>query len=80
MQPLPSWKNFLIELLLYAVLVVIYFLFVLHYLSGWFKNLFDHDRRLFAVAALAIMIGQTVVLEIVSSTLIWLFRRNRQKK
>jgi uncharacterized membrane protein len=74
MEPLPSWKIFFFELLLYAVLLVAYFVFVLHYLGGWFKELFDQDRKLFAVMALVIMIGQTVGLEIVSSFLIWLLR------
>jgi hypothetical protein len=78
MEPLPSWKTFLIELLLYAVLLVVYFAFVLHYLGGWFKELFDHDRKLFAVMALVVMIAQTVGLEIVSSFLIWLMRRKRK--
>ena len=75
MEPLPNWKIFALELLLYAALIVVYFVLVLHYLSGWFKDLFDHDRRLFAVMALVVMIGQTLGLEIVSSTLIWVFRR-----
>jgi len=74
MEPLPSWKTFFFELLLYAVLLVAYFVFVLHYLGGWFKELFDQDRKLFAVMALVVMIGQTVGLEIVSSFLIWLLR------
>jgi Kef-type K+ transport system membrane component KefB len=78
MQPLPTWKSFVAELLIYAVLVVAYFAFVLHYLSGWFKDLFDHDRRLFAIMALVIMIGQTVGLEIISSTLFWLLRRKKK--
>jgi hypothetical protein len=79
MQPLPNWKIFLLELLLYAILVVVYFLFVLHYLGGWFKELYDHDRNLFAVMALVIMITQTVVLEIVSGFLIWLLRVKKKK-
>ena len=74
MEPLPSWKTFFFELLLYAVLLVAYFVFVLHYLGGWFKELFDQDRKLFAFMALVVMIGQTVGLEIVSSFLIWLLR------
>jgi Kef-type K+ transport system membrane component KefB len=80
MEPLPSWKTFFVELLLYAILLVVYFAFVLHYLGGWFKDLFDHDRTLFAVMALVIMIGQTVGLEVVSSSLIWLVRRKKKKK
>jgi hypothetical protein len=77
MQPLPSWKTFFFELTLYAILLVAYFAFVLHYLGGWFKELYDHNRDLFAVMALVIMIGQTVGLEIVSSFLTWLLRRKK---
>ena len=77
MEPLPSWKTFLLELLLYAILLVAYFALVLHYLGGWFKELYDHDRQLFAVMALVVMIAQTVGLEIVSSFLIWLLRRKK---
>jgi len=80
MEPLPSWKNFVVELLLYAALLVVYFAFVLHYLGGWFKDLYDHDRNLFAVMALVIMIGQTVVLELASSFLIWFVREKQGKK
>jgi hypothetical protein len=78
MQPLPSWKAFVFELLLYALLLVVYFALVLHYLGGWFKDLFDHDRKLFAVMALVVMIAQTVGLEIVSSSLIWLVRKKKK--
>ncbi len=72
-QPLPTWTAFAIELSLYSVLVVAYFLFVLHFLGGWFKDLYDHNRTLFAIMALVIMIGQAVGLEIVSSLLVWIF-------
>ena len=77
MAPLPNWKTFFFELLLYALLLVAYFAFVLHYLGGWFKELYDHDRNLFAVMALVVMIAQTLGLEVVSSFLIWLLRRNK---
>ncbi len=75
--PLPTWTAFVFELLIYAALVVTYFVLVIHYMSDWFKHLFDTDRRLFAIMALLIMIGQTVVLEAVSSALIWLVRRKK---
>lgn len=71
---MPTWKAFLCELFLYAVLLLGYFLFVLHYLGGWFKELFDQHRDWFAVAALTVMITQTVGLEIVCSFLIRLTR------
>jgi pilus assembly protein TadC len=78
MEPLPSWKTFFFELLLYAILIVAYFAFVLHYLGGWFKELYDHDRDLFAVMALVVMIGQTLTLEAVSGFLIWLLRGKKK--
>ena len=64
-------------MLLYAILLAAYFVFVLHYLGGWFKELYDHDRRLFAIAALLVMIGQAVGLEIVCSFVIWVLRRRK---
>ena len=39
MERLSNWKTFVFELLLYAVLLVAYFAFVLHYLGGWFKDI-----------------------------------------
>jgi F0F1-type ATP synthase membrane subunit a len=78
MEPLPSWKTFFFELALYAILLAAYFAFVLHYLGGWFKELYDHDRKLFAVMALAVMIGQTLALEAVSISLIWLTRGKKK--
>ena len=77
-QPLPTWSAFAIELLLYAALVVAYFFFVLHYLSGWFKELHDHNSTLFAVMALVVMIGQAVGLQIVCDSLVWLVRKRKK--
>jgi hypothetical protein len=80
MEPLPSWKTFLFELLLFSVLIVAYFFFALHYLSGWFKELYDHNRDLYAIMALVVMIGQTVGLEIFCGFLFWLLRSKKQKQ
>ena len=63
-------KPFLIELAVYAVLVFAYFFLVLHYLTGWFKDLFDQHRFWYAAAGLAIMIGQAVGLEYVTRILL----------
>jgi uncharacterized membrane protein len=80
MDPLPTWKSFAIELLLYSVLIVGYFFCAMHYMAGWFKELYDQDRKLFAVMALVVMIGQTVGLEIVCGFLIWLVRGKKKTK
>ena len=71
-------KPFLVELAIYAVLVLAYFLLVLHYLTGWLKDLFDQHRLEYAVAGLAIMIGQAVGLEYVTRTLL-AFGRARKR-
>jgi Kef-type K+ transport system membrane component KefB len=77
-KPPPSWKAFCLELFLYAILLLAYFALVLHYLGGWFKDLYDNDRRLFAVMALVIMIAQTTLLEVVSGFLSWSVRKKKE--
>ena len=69
-----SLKSFLIELVVYAVFVVAYFVLVLHFLGGWFKDLFDHHRWEYAAAGLAAVLGQAAVLEIVTTALLRFIR------
>jgi hypothetical protein len=64
-------RAFLIELAIYAVLVSGYFFLVLHYLSGWLQDLHLHNVKLYALVAIALIIGQAVVLESVTT---WLLR------
>ncbi len=73
-----NWKAFTCELVVYTALVLGYFAVVLHYLADWLKDLFDHDRRTYAIVALLLMVGQAVILEIVSSFLFELIRRERK--
>jgi hypothetical protein len=67
-------RAFLIELALYAVLVTGYFFLVLHFLSGWLQNLHLHHVKLYALIAIALIIGQAVVLEFVTTWLLRLLR------
>jgi hypothetical protein len=65
---------FVIELGIYAVLVVAYFFLVLHFLGEWLHRL-EHDHRYtYAGAAILLMIGQAVVLQNVTTLLLWLIR------
>jgi hypothetical protein len=64
-------RAFVIELAVYAVLVTGYFFLVLHFLSGWLQDLHLHHAMVYALVAIALVIGQAVVLEIVTT---WLFR------
>ena len=61
-----SLISFCIELLIYAVLVVAYYFLVLHLLGDWLQRLFDHDRRLYAVTALGLIICQGLMLEVLT--------------
>ena len=55
--------SFLAESAIYAVVVVVYYLLVLHLLGGWLKRLFDGNRFTYAGVALALIVVQGVVLE-----------------
>jgi hypothetical protein len=63
-------RAFLIELAIYAVLVVLYFLFVLHFLGTWLHGLAMHHRYAYASLAIALIIGQAVVLESLTTFLL----------
>jgi hypothetical protein len=64
-----NWKIFTCELIIYALLVFAYFALVLHYMAGSLLDMYQHNRKLFAVTALLLMIGQAVGLEVISSLL-----------
>ena len=66
----------LIELVLYAVFVVVYVLGVLHFLAGWLCDLFEHKRELYAAVAITLVVVQAVGLELLTS---WILRWLRQR-
>ena len=64
----------MIELALYAVLVVTYFFLVLHFLGGWLHQLEVHHRYTYAGVAILLIIGQAVVLQNITTYLLRLIR------
>jgi hypothetical protein len=64
----------LLEILIYAGLVAAYFYLVLVYLGEWLGQLYHDNRRVYAFLALALIIVQGVVLEIVTSFLLRLIK------
>jgi uncharacterized protein involved in cysteine biosynthesis len=56
-------RHFLIELLMYAVLVSIYFALVLRFQGSWLDWLFRDHRDYYAAVSILIMLGQAVGLE-----------------
>ena len=67
-------RAFLIELALYAVLVVAYFFLVLHFLGKALLQLELHHRYTYAGVAIFLIIGQAVVLEGVTTLLLRIIR------
>ena len=67
-------KAFLIELMVYAALVVGYFFLVLHLLGGALHDLAVHHRVVYAFTAILLIIGQAVFLEAVTTFLLRLIR------
>ena len=65
---------YLVEMAVYAVFVLAYYFAVLHSSRGWLKELFDGNKSLYAVVALALIIGQVVLLELVTTGLFRLIR------
>jgi hypothetical protein len=66
--------SFLIELLVYTIGIVIYFFLVLHFLSDWLEHLSKENIKLYAIVALALILGQAVILEWVTTFLFRLLR------
>lgn len=60
---------------MYAGLVVVYVFFVIAFLGRWLDALYAHHRIRYALAALLLIIGQGVVLEMVTTILLRLIRR-----
>lgn len=65
---------FLVELVVYGLLVVIYFFLVLHLLGDWLHQLQQHHRTVYATVAILLIVGQAVVLESVTTLLLRLIR------
>jgi hypothetical protein len=63
-------RNFVIELIIYGLLVVGYFYLVLRLLGEPLRTLFDRNLVLYAVVALALIVAQSVLLEAVTSFLL----------
>ena len=69
-----TMRAFAIELVIYALLVVVYFFLVLHLLGEKLYQLEIHNRYLYAGVAISLIIGQAVLLESVTTLLMRLIR------
>lgn len=65
-------------MLIYAMLILAYVSLVMRFLGDWLKELSDHSKTAYAFASLALIIGQGVVLEVVTTLLLKLVKRNTE--
>ena len=70
-------RNFIIEILVYGVLLVGYFYLVLQYLGDFLTNLFNNQLYIYAFLGLGLIVVQAVLLEMITSYLIRLLRLDR---
>lgn len=70
-----SVLSFLLELVVYGLLITVYFLLVLHFLGGMLLFLFTAHRVAYAFVALALIVGQGVLLQTLTTNLLRFFRR-----
>jgi hypothetical protein len=73
-ETIKTLRAFLIELAVYAVLVVAYFFLVLHLLGSGLQQLEVHHRYTYAGASILLIVGQAVLLENVTTLLLRLLR------
>ena len=65
--------NFAIELIVYGLLVVGYFLVVLRLLGPFLRNLFQNELIIYAFLGLGLVVAQGVLLETITSFILdWL--------
>lgn len=72
-------RAFVVELLVYTLLVTAYFFAVLHFLGGWLMRLATEHIHTYAIVAILLIIGQAVVLEAVTTGLLRLLRGGRSE-
>jgi hypothetical protein len=63
-------RSFLVELVVYAAFVAGYYFLVLHFLGFWLEHLFRSDRQFYAGVALALIVSQGLVLDVLTRYLL----------
>lgn len=70
---------FLIEFVIYSALVVGYFFAVLHFLADWINQLEKSHIHIYGLVAIGLIIGQAILLEVVTTGLMRLLQGGRSE-
>jgi hypothetical protein len=63
-------RNFIIEVIVYSILLLIYFLLVLRFLGEPLNALFQQNLTVYAGATLVLIVAQSVLLDFVTTFLV----------
>jgi len=69
LEPRKLFRNLLIEILIYSVLIFGYYLLVLRFLDDWLLSYFQSSLILYSIFGLGAIIIQAVLLDFVTSFL-----------
>jgi len=76
MSPKSRWiMSVLVEIPVYAVIIVAYYYLVLSLLGSWITHLFEADKRLYAAACLSLILAQGILLELTTTLLLRVVRK-----
>jgi len=69
LEPRKLFRNLLIEILIYSVLIFGYYLIVLRFLDDWLLSVFQSNLTLYSFVGLGLIIVQAVLLDFITSFL-----------
>jgi hypothetical protein len=72
-------RNFVVEIGIYAILLIVYFYLVLEFLAAPLANLFESSLGVYAFTSLGLIVAQGVLLDSVVHFIIDFFQLNKKR-
>lgn len=69
MEPGKLFRNLIVEIIIYSLLIFGYYLLVLRWLGDWISSIFNSNLYHYAFAGLGLIFVQAVLLDLVTSFL-----------
>jgi hypothetical protein len=68
-EPKILLRNLVVEIIIYSILIFAYYWFALRWFADWLLDVFNSNLILYAVAGLALIFVQAVILDFITSFL-----------
>ena len=69
MEPRKLFRNLLIEIIIYSLLILGYYLLVLRWMGDWIASMFASNLTIYAFVGLGLIFTQAVLLDFITSFL-----------